>query len=326
METKTETIKNRSELIFLYDIKWGNPNGDPMDENRPRFDEERSVAIVTDVRLKRTVRDYLQDVKGQILWVSGDPVTPKKRAEELQITSVEDAVSKCIDVRLFGVVIPAEGRGTSESSLTGPVQFRFGRTLNKTRPVYMQGTAAFASDEKDKQRSFRDDHMIPYGLIAFYGIINQNAAKATGMSDEDRDALLDGIWNGTRNLITRSKMEQLPRFLLNVVYKEGNYHIGELDAGITISVAMPEEDVRSIAELTLNFDGLAATLVGAKDQIERIEYRYDKRIQSAAEFVEIMENEKITVEELIDKKSDLSSEQEKGEKDAGIAKNETPEA
>jgi len=321
-----ETIKNRSELIFLYDIKWGNPNGDPMDENRPRFDEERSVAIVTDVRLKRTVRDYLHDIKGETLWVSGDPVTPGTRATQLDIKTVEDAVGKCIDARLFGVVIPAEGRGTSESSLTGPVQFRFGRTLNKTRPVYMQGTAAFASDEKGKQRSFRDDHVIPYGLIAFYGIINQNAAKTTGMSDEDRDALLDGIWNGTRNLISRSKMEQLPRFLLNVVYKEGNYHIGELDAGITISTEMPEEDVRSIDELKLNFNGLAATLVGAKDQIERIEYRYDKRIQSAADFVAKLKAAKIFIIELTDKGGSLPSGEKQEETDTGIAKNETPEA
>ena len=49
-------IKNRSELVFLYDVKWGNPNGDPLDENKPRYDDERGTVLVTDVRLKRTIR------------------------------------------------------------------------------------------------------------------------------------------------------------------------------------------------------------------------------------------------------------------------------
>ncbi|MGB9857397.1 MAG: type I CRISPR-associated protein Cas7, partial [Dictyoglomaceae bacterium] len=57
-------LKNRSEILFLYDITDANPNGDPMDENKPRIDEETGVNIVTDVRLKRTIRDYLYEYKG----------------------------------------------------------------------------------------------------------------------------------------------------------------------------------------------------------------------------------------------------------------------
>lgn len=65
----SEIIKDRSEILFLYDIRDGNPNGDPMDENKPRIDEETGVNIVTDVRLKRTIRDYLHDFKGQEIFV-----------------------------------------------------------------------------------------------------------------------------------------------------------------------------------------------------------------------------------------------------------------
>ncbi|WP_369425045.1 type I CRISPR-associated protein Cas7, partial [Methanothrix sp.] len=63
------TVGNRSELLFIYDIRDGNPNGDPMDENKPRIDEETGVNLVTDVRLKRTIRDYLHDFKGLEIFV-----------------------------------------------------------------------------------------------------------------------------------------------------------------------------------------------------------------------------------------------------------------
>lgn len=65
----SETIKNRSEILFLYDIRDGNPNGDPMDENKPRIDEETGANLVTDVRLKRTIRDYLYNFKAQEIFV-----------------------------------------------------------------------------------------------------------------------------------------------------------------------------------------------------------------------------------------------------------------
>jgi len=65
----SEEVKNRSEILFIYDIRDGNPNGDPMDENKPRIDEETGVNLVTDVRLKRTIRDYLYNFKGQEIFV-----------------------------------------------------------------------------------------------------------------------------------------------------------------------------------------------------------------------------------------------------------------
>jgi len=65
----SETVEDRSELLFIYDLRDGNPNGDPLDENKPRIDEETGVNIVTDVRLKRTIRDYLHDFKGKEIFV-----------------------------------------------------------------------------------------------------------------------------------------------------------------------------------------------------------------------------------------------------------------
>jgi len=65
----SETVNNRSEILFIYDIRDGNPNGDPLDENKPRIDEETGINLVTDVRLKRTIRDYLYNFKGLEIFV-----------------------------------------------------------------------------------------------------------------------------------------------------------------------------------------------------------------------------------------------------------------
>ena len=65
----SDIITNRSEILFLYDVTYANPNGDPVDENKPRIDEETEINIVTDVRLKRTIRDYLNDYKGQDIFI-----------------------------------------------------------------------------------------------------------------------------------------------------------------------------------------------------------------------------------------------------------------
>ena len=118
-------LNKRSELLFLYDVKRCNPNGDPLDANRPRIDEESGRCLVTDVRLKRTVRDYLfnkgyngePDAMGDIFIrdVDDKPVTGKKRAESYE--SREDFCQKFIDVRLFGgVSAPGNASSGGDSS------------------------------------------------------------------------------------------------------------------------------------------------------------------------------------------------------------------
>ena len=104
-------IMNRSEIIFLYDIADNNPNGDPLDSNKPRIDEETGENIVTDARLKRTIRDYLHDYKGEEIFVreirdkEGKVQDAKKRASDFGKTKEEvskNVLENCIDVRLFG--------------------------------------------------------------------------------------------------------------------------------------------------------------------------------------------------------------------------------
>jgi CRISPR-associated protein Csh2 len=279
----SETIKDRSEILFIYDIRDGNPNGDPMDENKPRIDEETGVNLVTDVRLKRTIRDYLHNFKGKEIFVreiiydtqNGYIQDGKKRAKDFE-DKPERILNECIDVRLFGGVIPLK-----EDSIiyTGPVQFKMGRSLHRVAMMHIKGTGAFASKEGSKQATFREEDFLPYSLISFYGIVNENAAKHTHLTEDDLKLLLEGIWNGTKSLISRSKAGQVPRLLLKVNYSKENYHIGDLDKMLKLVTKMPHENIRDTTDYQIEISELVRKLAAEKGSIKDIDICIDGRIK-----------------------------------------------
>lgn len=312
-------IKNRSEIIFLYDIKDGNPNGDPLDENKPRIDEETGINLVTDVRLKRTIRDYLYKFKNQEIFVreisdemgniqdaklrARDFLTIKEPFKDLEIGKKnidENILNTCIDTRLFGCTVPIElkvenkknknkdkdaekdkNKDTKDKGSithTGPVQFKIGRSMHKVFMKHFRGTGAFASKEGASQKTFREEDFLPYSLINFYGIINENAAKETKTSKEDIMLLFDGMWNGTKNLISRSKVGQVPRFLFVVNYKEGNYHIGDLNNFITLQSEIIDEEIRDISQVRIETQKLVDKLVESKTKIENVQLCTDEAL------------------------------------------------
>jgi len=298
-------IKNRSEILFLYDVKDNNPNGDPLDGNKPRIDEETNINIVTDVRLKRTIRDYLMNYKSKEIFVreiaddEGKIQDAKMRANDflknIDVTDksfndqkkiIQDKIlGECIDVKLFGATIPLDLKIANKNvkgsiTLTGPVQFRMGRSLHKVELKYIKGTGAFASKAGATQKTFREEYILPYSLIAFYGIINENAAQHTNLTSEDIKLLLEGMWNGTKNLISRSKAGHEPRLLLKINYKVNNYHIGDLDKLIKIETEKRDEEIRDIDEINLNADKLINKLISEKGTIENIEYKIDSRLNT----------------------------------------------
>lgn len=325
-------VNNRSEIVFLYDIKDANPNGDPMDENKPRIDEETGINIVTDVRLKRTIRDYLYNFRNQEIFIreieyeTGKIQDAKLRAEdfltkneekldkklksleEMKDIIYENTVQKCIDLRLFGATIPIEKSPKEKSSitLTGPVQFRFGRSLHKVEIVHIKGTGAFASEKGKEQKTFREEYILPYSLISFYGIINENAARSTKLQESDVALLLDGIWNGTKNLISRSKIGQIPRLLLRIIYKEKNYHIGDLDKKIALHSEKNPLEIRDISEVRLDISKLIETLQIHKEKIEKVAYEVQNDIVfvvnekevKANKFKEILKKVEVPIEHL----------------------------
>ena len=322
------TIQNRSEILFLYDAKRCNPNGDPLDANRPRIDEETGHCLVTDVRLKRTIRDYLfesgyngeTDGKGDIFIREIDkekngilrPVTGTERAKSY--ANRDEYLSKFIDVRLFGGVsapkaapkaagakkpkaakdaeLPlfdaaaVEGGDTDEPvdasktfHFTGPVQFGMGRSLNRVQENFIKGTGAFTTKEESIQKTFREEYNITYGLIAFHGVINEQAAKYVRTTQEDVDRLMDGIWDGTKSLLTRSKKGHMPRLLVKIDYK-GGFFIGDLAERLSLTAApgKREEIYEDIEDFTVNTSKLVAALNKYTDRIERITVVQDDRI------------------------------------------------
>ncbi|MCF7794323.1 MAG: type I-B CRISPR-associated protein Cas7/Csh2 [Candidatus Cloacimonetes bacterium] len=287
----SEIIRNRSELLFCYDVTDANPNGDPLDENKPRIDEETNVNFVTDVRLKRTIRDYLFEYKGfngenrKDIFVhskfikDGDKESGlqdgKLRAKDFE-ENKDEILDVCIDIRLFGGVLPLSG---DSITFTGPTQFKMGRSLHKVEIKHIQGTGAFAGKAGAKQNTFREEYILPYSFIAFHGIVNQNAAKHTKMKDEDLNLLLEGMWHGTKNLISRSKFGQQPRLLIKINYNKPNFFIGDLDKKIKLIDFDNELKIRSIKDFSVDLSELLAAIKENIKHIESVEYIADNGLK-----------------------------------------------
>ena len=130
-------------------------------------------------------------------------------------------------------------------------------------------------------------YVLPYSLIGFYGIINENAAKQTKLTNKDVELLLDALWNGTKNLISRSKVGQIPRLLMKVNYKEKNYHIGDLNTLLKLKSTVREEEIRDIAEYSLDTTCLLDILSANKDKIKDIDIMLDERLTFTKENTKI---------------------------------------
>jgi len=314
----SNVVDKRSELLFCYDVTDANPNGDPMDENKPRIDEETGINIVTDVRLKRTVRDYLCDYRGfngaagkdiliREITESSGLQDAKMRAEDFilkdgnkiakkELKSVGEMVEiidrnikeQCIDLRLFGATLPIEFTPKDKSSITytGPVQFKIGRSLHPVELKHIKGTGAFASKPGSQQKTFREEYVLPYSFIAFHGIVNETAAVHTGLTDDDVKELVSGIWKGTQNLISRSKFGQMPRLLLKVTYKEKGFFIGDLDKKIKVTGCDNPLKIRSLKDFVLDITDLLAALEKHAAKIESIEYIMDENLRLSGKLPE----------------------------------------
>lgn len=287
----SEILKNRTELLFLYEIENANPNGDPLNENRPRFDTEDDTVIVSDVRLKRTIRDYWYEYKGyngkdgkdifvrETEYQDGDKTyisDGKRRATAFQ-ENKDTVLKTCIDIRVFGGVLPLP---KDSITLTGPTQFQMGRSLHKTEIITEQGTGAFASGDKKGQATFRTEYKVPYCLIGFNGIINEKAANYSTMSEADKELLLDGIWQGTKNLISRSKFGQNPVLLLAINYKEDKpYYIGSIRQRVKLQSDKNDKAIRGLEDFSLDFSDVIAEIKANLENIESVEIKADARLK-----------------------------------------------
>ncbi len=292
----------KKEILFLWDGENWNPNGDMLRDNAPRIDEETGIAEVTDVRIKRTIRDEILKKEPDTIFIKeykrGENILDAKtaiRENKIDIKKPKEEIEKeilekFIDIRAFGGVLPISDKDemkkdksitTAGVQFTGPVQFRMSKSLHRVHTEHIKGTGAFASDYSDsdtkkqkQQATFREEDILSYALFATYGVMDNYNAKKTGFSEEDAKKIIDALWYGTKNLITRSKIGQTPRFMLIITYKDDTF-AGDLNNTISLELKKDEEAIRSINDYRVNLSKLKAKLERYKDKIEKVEYFVD---------------------------------------------------
>jgi CRISPR-associated protein Csh2 len=304
----TPTLENRSEIVFLYDAEDCNPNGNPLSANdKPRIDEMTGEAVVTDVRLKRYIRDQLDD-DGYGIYIrnptksSGEDVPGREQlfknvtgtddddVEDMTAEQAKDAfLENAADVRYFGATCSFSSDFQDKlgddfpGQFIGPVQFEHGRSMHTVSPKTeaKQLSTVVSTSEEDQQGTFATDNRLEYALVKFHGVVNENAAEDTGLAEDDVKRLDSTIWRSINNqTLTRSKMGHQPRLYLRVEYETDDYHTGGLDNGITRTDEGETDgsEYRNITDVTLNVDDLLNTLSSEEEHIEKVHMRVDKYV------------------------------------------------
>ena len=207
-------LKNRIDFVYIFDVQDGNPNGDPDAGNLPRVDAETGMGLVTDVCLKRKVRNYVQVAKEL---ASGYDIFIKEKAvlnnsidaahEEDSVKSAKDKTmaarevmcKKFYDVRAFGAVMST---GKNAGQVRGPIQLTFARSIDQVAVAEHSITRVAVATEKEAEKQSGENHTmgrkatIPYGLYVCHGFISANLAKQTGFSEED----LELFWEALKNM------------------------------------------------------------------------------------------------------------------------------
>ena len=212
------TVQNRYEFVYLFDVENGNPNGDPDAGNMPRIDPETSFGLVTDVCLKRKIRNYVEISKNNKspheIYVKEKAVLnrqheraydnnpdierpptkklPKKQEEAQKITRW--MCHNFYDVRTFGAVMMTE---VNCGQVRGPVQLNFARSVESIVPMEISITRMAVTNERDleKERTMGRKHIVPYALYRAEGYISAHLAAQTGFSEEDLNLLWDSLVN-----------------------------------------------------------------------------------------------------------------------------------
>lgn len=220
----SEPIKNRYEFVILFDVENGNPNGDPDAGNMPRVDPETGLGLVTDVCLKRKIRNYVETVKEDVagyriyvkdgvplnrndaeaykqLDVTDKNIKEKKKADPDLDRKIRDWMcANFYDIRTFGAVMTTFVKAALNcGQVRGPVQLGFARSVDPVVPQEITITRVAISTEEDAEKKGTEmgrKYIIPYGLYRCEGYISANLArKTTGFSEEDLKLLWEAILN-----------------------------------------------------------------------------------------------------------------------------------
>ncbi|MBS7811797.1 type I-C CRISPR-associated protein Cas7/Csd2 [Roseococcus pinisoli] len=259
--SETSALTQRHEFVLYFDVANGNPNGDPDAGNLPRLDPETNRGLVSDVAIKRKIRNYVALAKGEVpgheiymrdgatlnlehkrAWQAVLPEVSK--AEEMKKLPKEEAKSRALtrwmcanfwDIRAFGAVMTT---GVNAGQVRGPVQITFANSVEPVMPLEISITRLAATTEKDAEdkggRTMGRKHIIPYGLYRAHGFVNAPLAshdtKGTGFSEADLELLFEALSNMFEHDRSAARGEMATRKL--VVFRHagalGNAHAHEL--------------------------------------------------------------------------------------------------
>ena len=236
----------KSEILFLYETSYNIPNGDPF-TGEQRYDEETKKILVSDVRIKRFIRTYLEDIEGEHIYVSDKTGADKKTSKDVltwiaqnwnsnQKTDIAEIMKDLIDVRLFGGISTLTNDETKKIKVnknectnghvqfTGPVQFAaLNPSLNRVNLRMHQNTSHFTSKEENAQGAIATTTLVPYSVVQIHGWINPTVAKSTDLKEDDLQKMFKALWYGTGgegSSFSRSKVGQDSLLLLIIDYKE----------------------------------------------------------------------------------------------------------
>ena len=234
----SESIRNRYEFVILFDVENGNPNGDPDAGNMPRVDPETGLGLVTDVCLKRKIRNYVEtakeDAPGYRIYVKDGVPLNRSDNEGFLAADIKDAASikpeelkkkikaqkeqgkdvdrivrdfmcrNFFDIRTFGAVMTTMVKGALNcGQVRGPVQLGFARSVESVVPQDVTITRVAITTEADAERKDTEmgrKYIVPYGLYRCEGYVSANLArKTTGFSQEDLELLWQAILNMFEN-------------------------------------------------------------------------------------------------------------------------------
>ncbi len=255
-------VSKNSEILFLYDAKMTNPNGDMDNENKPRMDYDTNTNLVSDVRLKRYIRDYYEKVKKKAIFVTENAKDAKDRGAQLKKDKMTH--TDLIDVRLFGAVFAESGGNTH---ITGPVQLNWGYSLNPVELVESSTiTSSFSSGE-----GVGKDFRVKYSFIAFNGSVNAHTAESSLLSDEDLHGFDQAMIKAIPLNRTRSKTGQTPRLYLRVELKDNQHTLKDLREFLALDYGDKNLfDIRQIESFRLDLSKLTAYLKKEKQNLSAL--------------------------------------------------------
>ena len=301
-KTRTaELVQTKSEILFLYESTYNIPNGDPF-TGEQRYDEETKKILVSDVRIKRYIRDYLLEQKhnGEDLFEiyvwnditqaqakeSGSAARMKSLKEKYKeddsvkieikkgtksdkVISALKLLLKCIDVRLFGGISTEE---KDSVNLTGPIQFALlNPSLNQVELRMHQNTSVFVSSVEKSRGSIGTTTVVPYAVNQIHGWINPYSAKDTNLSDNDINIMFKALWESINNANTRTKSNQNALLLAQIIYSDTNKKIYGVDNLIKLKTKdKRDEQLRSIEDYEFNFTKLFEKV--NSPSIEKVKY------------------------------------------------------